>query len=94
MWKRCVACEYYTLYISQVTYFHVVTCQSLPNPMNGMISCYPENDGVLSYEDTCIATCDTGYMLTGDAMRTCQSDGMFNGTEAMCNRGELHVDFN
>ena len=56
------------------------------NPMNGMITL--GDDGVLSYEDTCTATCDTGYMLTGDE-RTCQSDGMFNGTEAMCNRGKL-----
>ena len=60
-----------------------------PNPMNGMIDCPLGDDGVLSYEDTCTATCDTGYMLTGDAMRTCQSDGMFNGTEATCNRGKL-----
>ena len=59
------------------------------NPMNGMINCSLGDDGVLSNEDTCTATCDTGYMLTGDAMRTCQSDGMFNGTEAMCNRGKL-----
>ena len=67
----------------------VVTCPMLTNPMNGMIDCSLGDDGVLSYEDTCTATCDTGYMLTGDAMRTCQSDGMFTGIEAMCSRGKL-----
>ena len=71
----------------------VVTCPMPTNPMNGMINCPLGDDVVLSYEDTCTATCDTGYMLTGDAMRTCQSDGMFNGTEAMCNRGKLCVCF-
>ena len=64
-----------------------------PNPMNGMISCLLSDDGVLSYEDICTATCDSGYVLTGDAMRTCQSDGIFNGTEAMCSRGKLYTCF-
>ena len=65
----------------------------LTNSMNGMVNCSLGDDGVLSYEDTCTTTCDTGYMLTGDAMRTCQSDGMFNGNEAMCNRGKLYTCF-
>ena len=66
-----------------------------PNPMNGMVNCSLGDDGVLSYEDICTAsvTCDTGYMLTGDAMRTCQSNGMFNGTELMCIRGKLYTCF-
>jgi len=58
-----------------------------PDLMNGMINCTLEDDGVLSYEDTCIVTCDTGYMLTGDDMRTCQSDGMLNGTMGTCEIG-------
>ena len=60
-----------------------------PDPINGIISCSPGDDGVLSYEDICIVTCDTGYMLTGDDTRTCQSDGMVNGTDANCTRGKL-----
>jgi len=61
-----------------------------PNPLNGMINCSLGDDGTLSYNDTCIVTCDAGYMFTGDDMRTCQSDGMLNGTEAMCDRGKLN----
>jgi len=57
------------------------------DPMNGMINCSLGDDGVLSNEDTCIVTCNTGYMLTGDDMMTCQSDGMLNGTDANCIRG-------
>ena len=69
----------------------LVTCPMPTNPMNGMINCPLGDDGVLSYEDTCTATCDTGFMITGDAIRTCQSDRMFSGTEAMCSRGKLCV---
>ena len=62
-----------------------------PDPMNGMISCPLGADGVLSYEDICTVTCDTGYVVTGDAMRTCQSNGMLSGTEAMCIRGKISL---
>jgi len=48
----------------------VVNCPMPSDPMNGMINCSIGDDGVLSYEDTCTVTCDTGYMLTGDDMRT------------------------
>jgi len=53
-----------------------------------MINCSLGNDGVLSYEDTCTTMCNTGYEIqAGDAMRFCQSDGVFNGTSATCDRG-------
>ena len=86
MRKRLVTCNFYSK-IGQ-SHCNVVSCP-MPPIMNGMIDCSLGDDVVLSYEDTCTATCDTGYMLIGDAMRTCQSDGMFNGTEAMCSRGKL-----
>jgi len=78
--------------VKYLIHFFVVTCQIPPDPMNGMLNCSTE-DEFLSYEDTCTVTCDTGYMLTGDDTRTCQSDGMLNGTEAMCNRGKLCTCF-
>ena len=75
-------------------YFPAVPCSMPPNPMNGMVSCSLEDDGVLSYEDTCTTMCNTGYEIqAGDAMRTCQSDEMFNGTSATCGRGLQHVMF-
>ena len=53
-----------------------------------MISCEMGDDGVLSYEDICNTTCNTGYEVqSGDVMRTCRSDGMFNGTDVECSRG-------
>ena len=80
-------------YCTMFNLFYVVTCQIPPGPMNGMLICSMEDNGVLFYEDICTVTCDTGYMLTGDDTRTCQTDGMLNGTEAMCNRGKLCTCF-
>ena len=65
----------------------IVSCSSLTNPNNGMISCSLGNDGVHSYEDTCSFTCNTGYELTGSDTRTCQSNGSWSGSDAICQRG-------
>jgi len=51
--------------------------------------CSLGDDGVPSYEDTCNITCSTGYELTGGDTRTCQSNGSWSTTEAMCSRGIL-----
>jgi len=61
------------------------------DPNNGTVSCLVGDDGVLSYEDICSYMCDTGYELTGSESRTCQSDGSWNGTDAMCSRGMYKV---
>ena len=57
------------------------------NPMNGMVTCDEGDDGILNYQDTCTTSCNTGFMVDGDTTRTCQSNMMFNGTEATCSRG-------
>ena len=67
----------------------LVSCPSLSNPSNGTINCLLGNDRVLSYEDTCNFTCDTGYELTGSNTRTCQSNGSWSGSIAMCRRSEF-----
>ena len=62
--------------------FHLlVTCPSLSDPSNGMISCSLGDD---AYGDTCSFTCDTGYELTGSDTRTCQSDGSWSGSQVSC----------
>ena len=52
-----------------------------------MISCSLGDDGVPSYEDTCSFTCNSGYKLTGNATRICQSDGSWSGSDDICRRG-------
>ena len=67
-----------------------MSCPSLTVNMfnNGVINCSLRDDGVPSYEDTCNFTCDTGYELTGSDTRTCQSDGIWSGTETTCTDGK------
>ena len=36
-------------------------------------------------------TCDAGYELVGNAMRTCEGNGKWNGTEPMCTRKLLMI---
>ena len=67
----------------------IVNCPSLTNPNNGTINCSLGDDEVPSYEDTCSFTCNTGYELTGSDTRTCQSDGSWDGSDAMCRRGKF-----
>ncbi|XP_065899217.1 uncharacterized protein [Dysidea avara] len=61
-----------------------VPCSSLTEPNNGTITCSLGDDGVLSYEDSCSFTCNTGYVLTGNGTRTCQSDGSWSDDETIC----------
>ena len=66
----------------------LVTCSMLTGPTNGMISCSLGDDGVPNPEETCTVTCDDGYELTGSDTRTCQNDGSWSGSDAICSRSE------
>ena len=66
----------------------VVTCSSLTDPNNGMITCSLGDDGVHSYEDTCSFSCNTGYELTGSDIRSCQSNGIWSGVNTYCTNGK------
>ena len=77
-----------TMITRLIHFSFLVPCSSLNDPNNGTISCSLGDDGVPSYEDTCSYTCNTGYELTGSDTRTCQSDGSWSGSDAMCSRGE------
>ena len=64
--------------------FLLVTCPSLNHPDNGRRSCSLGGDGTSHPGDTCTFTCKNGYQLMGSAMRTCGSDGNWNGNNAIC----------
>ena len=67
-----------------------IRCDNLSAPANGEItSCSSGRVGVGYEKDTCSFTCNTGYKLTGSDTRTCQSDGSWNGSDAVCRRGNL-----
>ncbi|XP_065899211.1 uncharacterized protein [Dysidea avara] len=61
-----------------------VSCPLLVGPKSGTINCSLGDDVVMSYEDTCSFTCNTGYELTGSDTRTCLSDGSWSGVETIC----------
>ena len=65
--------------ISFTVIFHIVPCTPLNAPNRGEMSCTGN-----VYEDICVFTCDDGYELTGSDTRTCQSDGSWSGSEAVC----------
>jgi len=59
-----------------------VSCPSLTAPDNGMIQCSGS-----FVDDICVFTCDDGFQLNGSGTRTCQDDGTWSGTEAVCTEG-------
>ena len=67
----------------------LASCSPLSNPDNGIITCSLGDDGTPYYEDTCNFTCNTGYELTGSDTRTCQSNGSWSGTDAVCRKGKI-----
>ncbi|XP_065903900.1 P-selectin-like [Dysidea avara] len=43
-----------------------------------------------SSEGTCVFTCNTGFTLSGSAVRRCQEDGTYTGTQPTCIQGCTH----
>jgi len=65
-------------------------CPTLMAPDNGMIDCALGDDGAATNGDTCTVTCDDGFILRGDAMRTCRITRRrirWLGDEARCVQG-------
>ena len=58
------------------------------NPANGKALCSSGRAGIGYEGDTCSFTCNTGYELTGSGTRTCQSDGIWSGTDDVCRKGD------
>ncbi len=49
------------------------------DPANGAV-----DDSNREFQDTATYTCDTGFELFGNSMRTCQADGTWSGDEPTC----------
>lgn len=56
-----------------------VDCGSLAAPVNGSRSA-----GASTFGSTISFSCDSGYVRSGSASRTCQSDGTWSGTQPTC----------
>ena len=71
----------------------IVTCPSLTYLDNGMIGCSLGNNDIPNPGETCSFTCNTGYELTGSDTRSCQNDGSWSGSVAICRRGEQTLTY-
>ena len=71
-------------------YSPVTTCTDLTRPNNAMIS-YTSGGSIDNRPIGTVATysCDTGYTLNGDRVRTCQSDGTWSGSVQTCKSESL-----
>ena len=62
-------------------------CGSLTNPANGSVSLT-----MTTFDSTASYSCsNSNNLLLGDAVRTCQVDGMWSGTAPVC--GKLQQNF-
>ena len=64
----------------------IVVCLSLPLITNGMIS---YSALTLGASTVATYTCDTGYILNGDATKTCGSDGIWSGLAPIFCQGTI-----
>ena len=65
-----------------------IQCDNVSAPSNGEItSCSSGITGVGYDGDICSFACNTGYELTGNDTRTCQSDGSWSGSDDICRKG-------
>ena len=79
------------LFLVHIVFIYVVYCQPLTDIGNGSITCSLGDDGVPSYQDTCDITCNTGYVLDGNATRTCLVDHTWSGADDECLKGNNDV---
>ena len=68
--------------------YAVINCGGLTDPEDGQIMFTP---GVVATIDTgfnatATYSCSVGYDLSGGGIRTCQSDGQWDGVEIVCLR--------
>ncbi len=62
------------------------TCSDLAKPNNGVIGYNMGTASLRPVNTVANYTCDTGYTINGDTTRTCGSDGMWSGSELVCQR--------
>ena len=65
-----------------ILYLTPGTCLDLPPLTNGaIVYSSPTQEGT-----TATHSCDSGYVLSGGTVRTCQSDGIWSGRSIVCQR--------
>ena len=65
--------------------FAVVDCGALQAPANGAVMTNPGT----TVGSTAAYTCDSGYLLEGEANRTCLATGSWSNTAPTCEKREI-----
>ncbi len=74
------------VYVECVPVPIVITCSDLPTLTNGIIVYSAGSPDSRPVDTVATHTCDTGYTLSGDTIRTCESDGSWSGFASTCQR--------
>ena len=70
------------LFVRELTLCYIysdLTCLELPNPENGLVTITGTDIG-----DLATYSCNEGFVLEGDATRTCGQPGFWSGAEPIC----------
>jgi len=72
----------------------LVSCTIPASPSNGHVTCSGLIfDVIFAFKGTtCSFMCNTGYELNGSDVRACRSDGTWNGTSSICNKGNQFTE--
>ena len=73
------ACTYCDIYVYSFFYI-AVNCGTLTNPTNGRVI----HTGGTTFGQTATYSCNTGYDLVGDSVRTCQATRVWSGSAPAC----------
>ena len=57
-----------------------VDCGTLSDPTNGQV----DHTSGTTVGQTATYSCNTGYNLVGDSIRTCQAEGIWSGSASTC----------
>ncbi|XP_041518177.1 E-selectin [Microtus oregoni] len=61
-----------------------VTCDAIPQPQHGSVSCSNSTAGELAFKSSCNFTCDQSYMLEGPAQVECSVEGQWTPQIPVC----------
>ena len=61
-------------------FYIVVNCGTLTNPANGQVA----HTAGTTFGRTATYSCDSGYNLVGESVRTCLATGVWSGSAPTC----------
>ena len=86
-------CVYLQYHNDDIICSAVVDCGLLPNITNGMVIYNTQGQDQTLLGATVTYSCNTGYTLSENSMRTCQADGTWSGNNPTCNSECMYEPF-